>query len=120
MEETSKKMENNNQQLREELRETNLENMNRLDGKMEALKEELSQKIAENNETTISKKVEEEITVIEQKITRADEIWSQTEGEVQHIKTEINNKVTNIEETNRKNLVDVYKRQVWLNALEYF
>ena len=46
------------------------ENMNRLDGKMETLKEELSQKIVENNET-ISKKVEEEITVIEQRITRA-------------------------------------------------
>ena len=51
MEETSQKMESNNQQLREELMETNQENMNRLDGKMEVLKEELSQKIAENNET---------------------------------------------------------------------
>ena len=49
---------------------------------MEALKEEWSQKIAENNEI-ISKKVEEEITVIEQKITRADERWNQTEREVQ-------------------------------------
>ena len=47
--------------------------------------------------------------MIEQKITRADERWSQTEREVQSIKTEINTKVTNIKETNRKNLEEKLK-----------
>ena len=55
----------------------------------------------ENNETT-SKKVEEEMTVIEQKITEADEKWSQTEREVHSFQAEVNTKVTNIEEKQKE------------------
>lgn len=118
IDETSKRMEEkieeNNRTLREELRAVNQENMERLDKKMESLKEELRQKITENNETT-NKKIEEEITTIERKITEADERWSQTEREVQDFKAEISTKVTNIEETNRRNLEEKQreKREEW-------
>ncbi|KAI0231214.1 hypothetical protein L0F63_007209, partial [Massospora cicadina] len=44
-------------------------------------KEELEELKETNQENMNRKKVEEEITVIEQKITRADERWSQTERE---------------------------------------
>ena len=48
---------------------------------------------------------------IRDKITRADERWSQTEREVQSIKAEINTKVANIEETNRKTLEEKLKER---------
>ena len=60
--------------------------------------------------------------MIEQKVTRADERWNQTEREVQSIKTEINTKVTNIEETNRKNLEEKLKetREDWERVQDRF
>ena len=42
------------------------------------------------------------MTVIEQKITEADERWRQTEREVHSFKAEVNTKVTNIEEKQKE------------------
>ena len=93
------KMDENNQLLREELREVNQKNIDKLDERIELLREELCKKINDNSEST-NKKLEEETTGIKQQITEVDKKWSQTNQEIQDFKEEVHTKFTNIEENN--------------------
>ena len=132
MEENSKKMESDNQQLKEELRENNKEmeekmgekleelrednqllreeltevnqeNLDKLDERMELLREEMSKELNDNKEYT-NKKIEEETMVIKQQIMDIEGKCNQTEREVQKFKEEVNTKFTNIEEHSRRKM----------------
>ena len=96
-----------NQLLREQLREVNQENLDKLDERMELLREEMSKELNDNKEYA-NKKLEEKTMVIKQQIMDIDGKCNQTEREVQEFKEVVNTKVTNIEEYSRKKACLLY------------
>ncbi|KAI0243815.1 hypothetical protein L0F63_007377 [Massospora cicadina] len=74
-----------NQLLREELREVNQENMNKLDERIELAKEELNRKITDTKKSIV-KKLEQEVVVVNQQIREVDERCRQTECEVLEVR----------------------------------
>ena len=75
--------------LREELREVNQENLDKLDERMELLREERNKEINVNKKA-INKKFEEETVMMNQQIREIDGKCNQTEKEVQEFKEVVN------------------------------
>ena len=88
---------------RQELREVNQENMNKLDERIELAKEELNRKITDTKKSII-KKLEQEVVVVNQQIREVDERCRQTEGEVLEVREVINTEITQVKEHQRTKL----------------
>ena len=82
---------------RQELREVNQENMNKVDERIELAKEVFNRKINDNKRAII-KKLEQETIIVNQQIREVDERCRQTESEVQEVREEINTEITQIKE----------------------
>ena len=78
-----------NQLLREELREVNQENLDKLDERMELLRKEMNKELKDNKKS-MNKKLEEETIIINQQIREVDERCRLTEGKVQEFKEVVN------------------------------
>ena len=110
-----KRQREDNQLLREELREVNQENMNKLDERIELAKEELNKKITETKKSLV-KKLEQEVVVVNQQIREVDERCRQTENEVLEVREVIHKEITPVSYTH----LDVYKRQTYNYLKERF
>ena len=93
---------------RQELREVNQENLDKLDERMELLREELNKEIKVNKKA-MGKKMEEENIMVNRQIREIDGKCNQTEKEVNEFKEVVNIKFTNIEEHSHRKVEEQMK-----------
>ena len=86
----------------------NQENLDKLDERMELLREELNKEINVNKKA-MNKKLEEENIMVNRQIREIDGKCNQTEKEVQEFKEVVNIKFMNIEEHSRRKVEEQRK-----------
>ena len=101
-------MDENNQRLREELREVNQESMNKVDERIDLAKEEWNKKIMETKKSIV-KKLEQEVVVVNQQIREVDERCRQTENEVLEVREVITKEITQVQEQQKTKLEETKK-----------